>query len=156
MKRQVVGYHRDERDDWVAELDCGHNQHMRHRPPFEERPWVTTEAGRQGRIGMPVDCVRCNRFEFPEAMVSYRQTQVFDADSTPAGLRRDHSTNQGVWGLIHVLEGEVIYTTPFETFTLTAGEQGIVVPEMKHHVTPGPDARFYVDFYRRDQHVPKS
>jgi hypothetical protein len=31
---------------WVAELECGHRQHMRHRPPFERREWVTTPEGR--------------------------------------------------------------------------------------------------------------
>jgi hypothetical protein len=28
-----VGYHQDEEQNWVAELSCGHQQHVRHRPP---------------------------------------------------------------------------------------------------------------------------
>jgi hypothetical protein len=34
LVRPIVGFHQDEHQDWVAELSCGHNQHVRHRPPF--------------------------------------------------------------------------------------------------------------------------
>jgi len=35
----------------------------------------------------------------------YRTTPVFDEDSLPEAIRGDHSTKQGVWGLLRVLEG---------------------------------------------------
>ena len=57
----IVGYHRDEEEDWVAELSCGHCQHVRHRPPFVERSWVLTEAGRAAKIGQSVVCPECAR-----------------------------------------------------------------------------------------------
>lgn len=63
MQQPIVGYHRDEEDHWVAELACGHNQHVRHQPPWVERPWVTTEAGRHSRLGLPLECVKCDRNE---------------------------------------------------------------------------------------------
>ena len=63
MKRPIIGYHRDEEDDWVAELDCGHNQHVRHRPPFVNRPWVESAAGREAMRGRELDCVKCDRGE---------------------------------------------------------------------------------------------
>ena len=48
-QQAILGFHQDEYGDWVAELACGHTQHVRHRPPWELRPWVATErAG--GRI----------------------------------------------------------------------------------------------------------
>jgi len=56
----MVGFHLDDHGDWVAELACGHRQHVRHRPPFQERPWVITEPGRRGRIGQPLDCPLCD------------------------------------------------------------------------------------------------
>ena len=37
MKRAIVGYHRDDVGDWVAELECGHAQHVRHDPPWQLR-----------------------------------------------------------------------------------------------------------------------
>ena len=33
MQAQVTGFHQDEEVHWVAELECGHNQHVRHDPP---------------------------------------------------------------------------------------------------------------------------
>jgi hypothetical protein len=33
IPRKIVGFHLDERKDWVAELECGHQQHVRHNPP---------------------------------------------------------------------------------------------------------------------------
>jgi membrane carboxypeptidase/penicillin-binding protein len=41
-KRRITGFTTDDEGHWVAELECGHRQHMRHRPPFESRQWVTT------------------------------------------------------------------------------------------------------------------
>jgi hypothetical protein len=34
MKQKIVGFHQDEHADWVAELQCGHTQHVRHHPPW--------------------------------------------------------------------------------------------------------------------------
>jgi len=60
MKRRIVGFHQDEFEDWVADLACGHAQHVRHQPPFQLREWVTTATGRQSRIGVEFECVKCN------------------------------------------------------------------------------------------------
>jgi len=45
MEQPITGFHLDEENDWVAELACGHFQHVRHKPPWVERPWVVTEEG---------------------------------------------------------------------------------------------------------------
>src|SRR3546814_15828961 len=47
--------------------------------------------------------------ELPEGLEPYRQTDVFTATSLPAGLRKDHCTKPGVWGLIQVAEGRLRY-----------------------------------------------
>ncbi len=60
MKRQIVAYHQDELHDWVAELDCGHFQHIRHNPPWMNRPWVCTQAGRESKLGAQLNCVKCD------------------------------------------------------------------------------------------------
>lgn len=59
--RRIVGFHTDEEGHWVAELECGHGQHVRHDPPWRVRPWVTTAEGRAGRIGEMLSCVKCLR-----------------------------------------------------------------------------------------------
>jgi hypothetical protein len=61
MLRSITGYHLDEEGDWVAELACGHNQHVRHDPPWQIRLWVTTEYGRKAHLGRQLDCLKCDR-----------------------------------------------------------------------------------------------
>ncbi len=58
--QRISGYHRDEEQHWVAELACGHNQHVRHEPPWMRREWVTTEQGRESMLGFELECVKCN------------------------------------------------------------------------------------------------
>ena len=60
MQRKITGFHQDEEGQWVAELDCGHGQHMRHTPPWMLRPWVLTEQGRRDRLGTEVNCPKCD------------------------------------------------------------------------------------------------
>jgi hypothetical protein len=65
MKQKIVGYHVDSENHWVAELECGHDQHVRHAPPMTERPWVTTEEGRASRLGQELNCVKCDEARRP-------------------------------------------------------------------------------------------
>jgi len=63
MKQKITGYHLDEENDWVAELECHHGKHVRHQPPFINRPWVITSEGRNEKIGHVLECLKCNRNE---------------------------------------------------------------------------------------------
>jgi hypothetical protein len=60
LLRAITGFHLDDEGHWVAELECGHGQHVRHDPPWQVREWVTTEAGRKSRLGTELDCLRCD------------------------------------------------------------------------------------------------
>ena len=57
----IQGFHQDEEGFWVAELSCGHTQHMRHQPPWQKRPWVMDPVTRQQRIGQAVPCRECQQ-----------------------------------------------------------------------------------------------
>lgn len=59
MERRITGFHTDEEEHWVAELDCGHTVHVRHDPPWQNRQWVLTQAGRDGMLGVVLDCKKC-------------------------------------------------------------------------------------------------
>ncbi|HEX9310720.1 MAG TPA: DUF3565 domain-containing protein [Gemmatimonadaceae bacterium] len=61
IPQRIVGFHQDEEKHWVAELECGHTQHVRHDPPWQTRPWVTTEAGRSSFLGQRLMCIECCR-----------------------------------------------------------------------------------------------
>lgn len=60
MQQPMTGFHLDAENDWVAELACGHFQHVRHHPPWIERPWVVTEAGRMSKLGESLECRKCD------------------------------------------------------------------------------------------------
>jgi hypothetical protein len=59
-ERRIIGFHQDQEGDWVAELEGGHNQHVRHDPPWQERAWVLSGEGRAGRLGTVLTCRLCN------------------------------------------------------------------------------------------------
>jgi hypothetical protein len=58
-ERRIVGYHQDQEQHWVAELECGHTQHVRHTPPWQVREWVITPEGRASHMGTLLACRLC-------------------------------------------------------------------------------------------------
>jgi hypothetical protein len=62
-ERRIVGFRQDGEREWIAELECGHSQHVRHTPPWQEHPWVLTPEGRAGRLGTRLHCRRCKESE---------------------------------------------------------------------------------------------
>jgi tellurite resistance-related uncharacterized protein len=151
MQRPIVGYHLDPEGDWVAELSCGHGQHVRHRPPFTVREWVVTPEGRAGRLGQLLDCPWCDRAQMPSGHVAYRKTPVFTAAKIPAGLLSKHSTKAGVWGRLEVLSGSIAYVVEGPAgvrLVLAAGQSVVIVPELEHRVEALGPVEFRVEFYR--------
>lgn len=59
IQRSIIGFHQDEHGDWVADLECGHTQHVRHRPPWQKRDWVVSEEGRSNHLGQTLPCKIC-------------------------------------------------------------------------------------------------
>ena len=118
---------------------------------MEVREWVMTEAGRRGRLGAMLPCRLCRMPRVPQSAAEYKRTSVFDAKTTPLGLRKSHTTKAGVWGQIVVLEGRVLYVIENEedaSFILRPGVDGAIAPEAPHHVDPYEDASFFVRFLR--------
>ncbi|MCL1125907.1 DUF3565 domain-containing protein [Shewanella surugensis] len=60
MKQAITGYHQDNEKHWVAELECGHFQHVRHNPPWVSRPWVISPQGRRQMLGYQLNCKKCD------------------------------------------------------------------------------------------------
>ncbi len=152
MERHITGFHQDDEGDWVAELDCGHHQHVRHKPPFFERPWAVTSEGRASMMGKPLSCALCDRMELPEHFVLHRHSPLFDQDTVPPALLKAHQLKAGVWARIHVMEGSLRYhldTPSPRTFLVDAEHPGIVVPEVPHHVEPVGNVQFYLAIYSR-------
>jgi hypothetical protein len=60
MDRRIVGFHQDEEDHWVADLECGHTQHVRHDPPWQVRTWVLAIESRDEHLGSTLFCRLCD------------------------------------------------------------------------------------------------
>ena len=83
VSRTIVGFVADELGDWAALLDCGHRQHVRHRPPFRVAPWVEDATERERHIGMTLDCPLCDRCEVPAGLTVVRTTPTWDHRTMP-------------------------------------------------------------------------
>lgn len=150
----IVSFHHDDGDAagvWIAELACGHSQHVRHNPPFQNTPWVTSEDGRRAKMGERLKCVLCRMPRLPPNVQMYKETPVFDSTSVPQGLLASHTLRPDTWGQIVVIEGKVDYaieSDPPLAFVLRPGVDGTVAPEQPHHVQLQTGAQFKVRFLR--------
>ena len=89
----------------------------------------------------------------PTPTKPYKATAVFDEVSLPAGLRREHRTKAGAWGVIRVLEGRLRYQIidPASEAILEPGRPGLILPEQPHLVEPLGPIRMQIEFY---DHLP--
>lgn len=159
MLRKMIGFERDNEGDWVVELGCAHRQHVRHKPPFHNHSWVISDEGRSSRLGQELNCPLCDRLEPPHGLEVYKRTPEFTTETIPQGLLRDHTLKSGVWGRIHVLEGQIEYTIPslggkMHQSLLQPGNVGIVAPEVPHHIAPIGPVRLFIEFLQRPPTAP--
>ena len=152
MIRTIDGFHQDDEGDWVAELSCFHGQHVRHRPPFQNRLWVTSEEGRGERIGSQIECPLCDRLELPAGLTCVRTAGPFDAATLPMALQRSHLVADRTWGLLRVLDGALVFdaeTQPPVSRRLLAGDEQPIPPGVPHVVRVDDQVRLAVDFLVR-------
>ena len=81
----------------------------------------------------------------------YKRTAIFDENSLPAALRREHATKPGVWGIIRVLEGQLRlrFYDGAEVEILDEGRPGLLHPERTHSVQPQGRMRVQIEFYEQ-------
>jgi tellurite resistance-related uncharacterized protein len=86
----------------------------------------------------------------------YKVTPVFDEYSLPAGLRREHRTKPGVWGIIRILRGQVRLVKANDVSVLTPDQPGLVEPEEAHWVEPIGPIKMQVEFFDRKPDLTQS
>ena len=91
--------------------------------------------------------------QLPPDVLAYRRTDTFTEETLPAALRRSHSTKAGVWGVIHVLKGRLVYRIcdprrPAREAVLEPGAPSVVEPTVLHEVEPLGPVRFFLEFHR--------
>lgn len=115
------------------------------RPGYTQHP-LTLQAASQ-----MVDIIeRAGQFRLsPTASEPYKKTPVFDENTLPDGLRKEHRTKQGVWGVIRVLDGRVSFRVlePASEEILEPGHPGLILPDQPHLVEPLGPMRMQVEFY---------
>ena len=149
MIRRIASFHCDTGGDWVADLNCLHTQHVRHRPPFLERAWVLVPEERDQRIGSPMDCPLCDRAELPHGLRLARRAGPFDHTTLPAGLQRAHLVAPGTWGRLCVEEGSVTFHLPPEAdpgALIPAGASQPIPPGVPHRLGLVGAVRLSVEF----------
>jgi tellurite resistance-related uncharacterized protein len=97
----------------------------------------------------------------PEGLRPYKRTPEFTTETIPAALLRAHSTKEGVWGRIHVLEGELVYGVvdarrEKREVVLAPTCAGVIEPTMLHEVQPRGGTRFFVEFFRSFENQPST
>ena len=133
----------------MAELTCGHGQHIRHRPPFQLREWVLDAGRRNSRVGTTLDCPLCERAELPDGLRLVRTSPQWDERTMPAGLTRSHRIAVGTWGRIAVHNGNLRFvarTEPELNVIVGPGSTQAIPPEVEHKVEPLNQVCFSIDF----------
>ena len=73
----------------------------------------------------------------------------FSQDSVPAGLGAAHALAPGRWGMLHILEGSLVFvdeTTGVEK-VLAAPQTHVILPEMLQHVRVSGSVSCRIDLY---------
>ena len=156
MERVICGFHRDEDNDWVAEVSCGHAQHVRHRPPFQLREWITVAAGRDSHVGTAIECSLCDRAEMPLGLRPLWSTPMWDEHSVPPGLLRTHTVYPRTWGRIVVRDGQLRFaasTKPATDVVLGARDVQAIPPGVEHEMHPVGPVHFSMQFLAIDREV---
>lgn len=150
MKRAITGFDWDDQEDWVAWLDCGHTQHVRHQPPFVERQWVTTTQGRRRHLGHHLDCVRCDHGELPNQMALEWRSRTFNERDIPNNLPTDHGRETGIWQVVEVIRGQLRHQLPAQGVDarLMPGVAGVIPPGSSWQLECHEQASFQITCYR--------
>jgi len=80
----------------------------------------------------------------------YGASPIFDENSLPDKLRNEHSTKDGTWGLLRVLEGEVelVFIDPPSQRLVTVDDPAPIPPQSPHFVKLTGPMKMQVEFYR--------
>lgn len=123
----------------------------------EERPTVRPVPVGGGTVEQAVVAVTAalartvGSTEVPPGTTHVRTTDVFDADTVPAGLLRAHRVADGVWGRLVVLDGTVrfLFEDEPDQPIIVGPDQAVTIPPGRlHHVELGQPARFVIEFHR--------
>ena len=88
----------------------------------------------------------------PSSVEIYARTPDFTHLDMPAALTVEHAYAEGVWAVLRVLEGAVLFSAANAPVvqTIPAGCFLTIEPELAHRLLVAGHARFFIEF-----HIPK-
>lgn len=84
---------------------------------------------------------------WPSTLVSYKRTDTYDQDTIPLPLLAPHTTEEGVWAMVRVLEGQIELVTGERVEILSRKNPGLLEPVVSYHLRVTGDVQLYVDFF---------
>ena len=80
----------------------------------------------------------------------YGTSPIFDEHSLPDALRNKHTTKDGTWGLLRMLEGKVrlVFLDPPSDRLVTVDDPAPIPPQSLHFVELAGPMKMQVEFYR--------
>ena len=166
MYQPIVGYHKDDQQDWVAELGCLHFQHVRHNPPWFNRAWVISESGRAAKIGHQLNCAKClsdapadhgnskgsGEQRMPAFVSRVGRTDLFTDKTVPADLLNENTTDNGMWALLRVQTGALKFCFSENdeklVYSVIPNEPRVIVAEQPYFIMVDKPVSFQLEYYR--------
>lgn len=155
-ERVIVAFRVDDAAEWIAELACGHHQHVRHQPPLQFREWVLSDEGRRAHVGTLTVCRLCDQALLPERLTYARTTPVWDERTVPPALLRAHRVASTAWALLRVHQGKLRFHAELEPpldLVLAATNTQAIPPGVAHEVRTSGPVRFSLDFFSIDPYL---
>ncbi|MBW4078483.1 MAG: DUF3565 domain-containing protein [Acidobacteria bacterium] len=154
MNRTILSFYSDDQGDWIAELSCGHRQHVRHRPPFKVRPWVLDHETRCSRLGSSLSCPLCDRAELPNGLRHVQSTPRWDEHTLPARFQCLHRLPEDTWGRITVHRGRLHFTSRGEVdldVIIDSSTMQAIPPGLDHSLGIIGPVSMSIDFFSIDR-----
>jgi tellurite resistance-related uncharacterized protein len=90
----------------------------------------------------------------PDGLTHYKSSALFTSATMPSALSKSHATKLGVWGLLRVERGRLLYcldVDPGESLVVDQGGTVVIESGVPHHVELlEPATAFLIEFHRAE------
>ena len=90
--------------------------------------------------------------KIPNSCKAYARSALFNSETVPDKLLKDHKVGTKTWGRLVVEAGSVSYflaDSDEPVIDLYAGQHWVILPQELHYVRLSHDAEFYVEFHKQ-------
>ena len=86
----------------------------------------------------------------PSGLVPSGRSLEFTSDTLPEALQKEHALADGRWGVLHVLEGSLVFVdlASGNERVVAAPDSVVIQPRLPHKVVVSGPVRCRIDFFR--------